>query len=131
MFTDDFDVTVAEFMDELGTSGTYVHKIQGEYDPATGQVEATLVETPVQVIVMDLTLQSNGFSTKYGTLVEAGDKEIFVRPPVKSDPTAQLLEMSPAGGRIIVGSIEYKIVSIKSIDPTGASPIIYSLYVRR
>lgn len=127
----DFDAAVLEFIQESGFTATYVKQTQGEYDPATGTVGTTVVEIPVQVILMDLTLQSNGLSTKYGTLVEAGDKELFMRPPHKTDPAQPILDIHPASDTVKVGTTVYKIVTMKELNPTTSDPILYMLYLRR
>lgn len=122
---DDFHSTVLEFMRESAAIGKLVKDAEGEYDPATGTVMGARVEIDVQAILMDLTLQSNGLSAKYNTLIEAGDKEAYVRPnrevPFTIDPS----------DRLRIGSVEYKIVTMKEINPNGAEPILYTLYLRR
>lgn len=124
---EDFHLTVLELMHEFGTTGIYVKVKPGTYDPNTGTNTAVTVEAAVQLIVMDLTLQSNGYSVKYGTLIQAGDKEIYIRPTDQM----KLLGIDPASDSVRVGSVTYKIVSFKEVNPTGTDPIVYSLYVRR
>jgi hypothetical protein len=82
-------------------------------------------EIDVEAILMDLTLQSNGLSTKYQTLVEAGDKEAFVRPNKVTPFT-----IAPAD-RLLIGGVEYKVVTMKEVNPTTTDAILYSLYLRR
>jgi hypothetical protein len=103
----------------------------GPYNPDTGSVSQTVTSTDVEAIMMDLTLQSNGLSTKFGTLVIAGDKELFVRPRHKTNPTKPIMAINPATDRVVVNGITYKIVTFKEINPTGADPILYDLYLRR
>lgn len=124
---EDFHRTVLELMDEFGGTGTFVKVKEGTYDPNTGTTSAVTVEATVQLIVMDLTLQSNGYSVKYGTLIQAGDKEIYIRPTEQM----KLLGIDPASDSVKVGNVTYKIVSFKEVNPTGTDPIVYSLYVRR
>lgn len=125
----DFDAAVAEFMVEMGFEGTLVKRVVGEYDPSAGEPSMTITNIPVKMIILDLTLQSNGYSTKYGTLVEAGDKEIYMQPPQKNG--YELSEINPASDTVISQGIEYRIVSTKDVNPNGVSPILYTLYVRR
>lgn len=125
---DDFHRTVIELMDEFGTSaGTFIKVKPGTYDPNTGMVTTVTVEVPVQLILTDLTLQSNGYSVKYGTLIQAGDKEIYVRPTDQ----LKLLGIDPATDSVRVAGVTYKIVTFKEANPTGTDPIVYSLYARR
>jgi hypothetical protein len=89
------------------------------------------VTTQVEAILMDLTLSSNGLSTRFGTLVIHGDKQLLVRPPHKADPDSPMLTINTATDRVVVNGIEYKLVTFKEINPTGADPILYDLYIRR
>jgi hypothetical protein len=124
---EDFDAVVSGMMADYGRTGTYVKTIAGVYDPNTGTVTTTEVQATVKLILMDLTLQSNGYSTKYGTLIQAGDKEMYVAPTSQM----QLLGIDPATDTVKVGNIVYKVVTFKEVNPTGDRPIVYSLYVRR
>lgn len=123
---EDFDLAVLELMNEFGTTGQYVRVRTGDYNPATGTAQTTTIEATVQLIVMDLTLQSNGNSVKYGTKIEAGDKEIYIRPTEQM----KLLGIDPATDSVRVGDVTYKVVTHKEVNPTGNHPIVYSLYVR-
>jgi len=128
---DDFDNTVLEFIRDYGFTATYVSTVDGEYDPATGSSPRTVTPTPVEAILMDLTLNSNGLSTRFGTLVVSGDKQLLVRPPNKTNPTTPVLAINTATDRVKVKGVEYKIVTFKEVNPTGSDPILYDLYIRR
>lgn len=131
MSTADFDFVVAEFMRDYGTTGQFIRTVTGQYDPNTGTTPTTVTEIDVEVILMDLTLQSNGYSVKYGTLVQAGDKDIYMRPPNKVVPYMMPLEINPATDSVRVNGIVYKIVTMKEVNTTGTNAIVYSLYARR
>lgn len=126
-----FDETVLEFVKEMGSSATLIQTEEGEYNPSTGLVGASTVSVPVEGILMDLTLQSNGLSVKYGTLVEAGDKEFLMRPPHKTNGYDAVVEIQPSSDRLLVGNITYKIVTLKELNPTGSDPVLVTLYLRR
>lgn len=126
---EDFDRTVLEFVTEYPASATLMKQTEGEYDPTTGTVETFVEEIPIQGIIMDLTLQSNGLSTKYNTLVETGDKEMFLRPPHKTNSLATPVEITPSD-KILAGGTEYKVVTQKELNPTGNDPVLVMLYLR-
>lgn len=128
---EDFDLAVLEFMNEMGFTAQYVQTANGEYDPATGTVTPVVTQTPVQAILMDLTLSSNGLSTRFGTLVEQGDKQLLVRPPHKATEGATPMDINSASDKVLVHGVEYKVVTFKEINPTGADPLVYDLYIRR
>jgi hypothetical protein len=127
----DFDLAVLEFVTESGLTATLVQTVEGEYDPSTGSVDTTENLTSVQGILMDLTLQSNGLSVKYGTLVEAGDKEFLMRPPHKTNNLPDPVAIQPASDRITIAGTTYKIVTLKELNPTATDPVLVSLYLRR
>ena len=127
----DMDETLLEFIREYPGEATLIRQTTGAYSPATGEVVTTLEEIPVEAILMDLTLQSNGLSTKYGTLVEAGDKELYMRPPHKTNPAIVPVEIHPATDKIRMAGVVYQIVTFKELNPTGADSVLITLYLRR
>lgn len=128
---EDFDHTVLEFIREDGFVAQY-KKMSGTYNPATASLTSSASETiEVNAILLDLTLQSNGQSTRFGTLVINGDKQLLVQPPNKANPLAPALEINTATDRVVVNGVEYKIVTFKELNPTGTDPIYYDLYIRR
>lgn len=127
----DFDEAVLEFIKEYPSTASLIQHGDGVYDPSTGSVASLPVETGVEGILMDLMLKANGLSVKYDTLVLAGDKEFFLRPPHKTYGWTTPVTIVPAVDKIKVGGITYTILVVKEYDPTGADPILYSLYLRR
>lgn len=128
----DFDRAILEFFVDFGFEATYIKQLgDGVYDPATGENVITTVEIPVEAILLDLTLQSNGLSTKFGTLVQAGDKELYIRPPEKTDPLRLPLVINPANDRVRANGVEYKIHSMKELNTTSTESLLYNLYIRR
>lgn len=125
----DFDATVLEIITEFGTMGTYNKVTPGVYNPATGTATTVTTAIPVKVMLMDLTLQSNGQSVKYGTEILAGDKEGYLVPPIKSGGPAIVVDT--VNDSLTVAGIIYSIETFKEVNPSGVDPILYSLYLRR
>lgn len=111
--------------------GYYQKSIQGSYDPSTGDYSTSLVEIPCSIILEDLTRNSNGLSYDFGTDIIAGDKNCYLLPPEKADPTVMSLVIDTVADRIRVGAQIYRIENMKSADPTGANPLLYQLMLRR
>lgn len=128
---DDFDSAILEFFDDFGFTAIYIQRGVSTYNTSTGENVVTSVEIPVQAILLDLTLQSNGLSAKFGTLVMAGDKELYIRPPNKTDPYRIPLVVNTTSDVVIVNAIDYKIVNTKEINPTATEPLLYDLHIRR
>lgn len=109
----------------------YVKQTTGDYDTATGASPTSTTQVPVQAIVMDLTLSSNGLGLRPGTLIEAGDKQLFIRPPERTDPMAAPLQIDMATDRVIVNGTKYKVVTFKEVNPMGSEVVLIELYIRR
>lgn len=127
----DFDRVVLEFMADDPLIAYYISVISGEYDPSTGTSPTTTIMTPVQALLLDLTKTTNGLSVKFGTEVVEGDKELFVRPPEKTDIYASPLVINTAADRIKIGNVEYKIANMKEVNPSAANVILYDFHIRR
>jgi hypothetical protein len=125
----DFDNALAEFFTEFGFEATFM-KVSGE-TYSGGENIITYTEIPVEAILMDLTLQSNGLSAKFGTLVEAGDKELYIRPSEKTDPLSAPLTVTPVKDKVKVNGVEYRIASMKEVNTTATEPLLYDLYIKR
>lgn len=125
---DDFAATAFELVAALGSEATYTSVAQGEYDPATG---VSIVETTqtVKAVLLDLTLQSNGLSLKYGTEILAGDKEAYVIPPQRHGGSP--ISVTPMADKLTMAGVEYTVVTFKEVNPTGADPYVYFIYLRR
>jgi hypothetical protein len=121
----EFAFAAAELVSEVGTSCTYKSVTEGVYDPATGVVTDTTTQYDVVAAIMDLTLQSNGLSLRYGTQVVSGDKEAYVIPPLGSIP------ITPGKDKLVVNGVEYTVATFKEVNLTGSDAIIYFLYLRR
>ena len=126
----DFDEALAEFFEEFGFEATYL-KNGNSYNSTTLKSTQTVTEITVEAILLDLTLQSNGLSTKFGTLVLAGDKELYIRPPNKTDSSADPLAINPSTDKIRVNGVDYKIITMKEINTTSSEPLVFDLYIRR
>lgn len=109
----------------------YYIKYTATFNPATGENAQTPTEIPVQAILLDLTLLSNGLTTRYGTEIVAGDKQLYILPPEKFDSTASPLVIDTSTDMVRVGSVTYKVFHMKEINPSAASPLVYDLHIRR
>lgn len=128
---DDFDQTVAEFMQDFGGTGYLMVAGQGVRDLDTGDVVITTTEYPVQAIILDLTLQSNGLQTIDGTLIQSGDKRCFIRPINKTTPSAIMPAINPTKDKFKMADVIYKIVTLKETNPSGTNNVMLELYLRR
>ena len=132
----DFINTVNEMMSDFGAEAIYTTQIDlGEYDPLTATSSVSVSDIPITAILMDLTLRSNGMGTKDKTLIVDGDKILYVRPTDYLLPILMpggTLSVDTSDDRVTIGGAVYKVVTMKSLNPTGSTqPILFELYLRR
>lgn len=118
-------------MNDDPLSVTYQQQTTGAYSPSTGTAATTVVDIAARGILLDLTLSGNGLTTKYGTSIVAGDKELYMQPIEKTNLSSLALSPDPSEDRVVVAGITYKVVNMKEINPSGTNPIAYFLHVRR
>ena len=127
----DFDSTVQEFMDELGFDATYLKYTTAAYNPALSGNSSTVTEIAIRAILLDRTLQNNGLGTQPNSLIQAGDKQLFIQPTQKVYEYATPLTVNPAADKVRIGTTVYSIVTVKEINTTAADQILIELYIRR
>lgn len=125
----ELDQAAVELVTEFGGVGTYTTYTSGGYNPATSRTVNTPFSQAVKMVLLDLTLQSNGLSLKYGTEIKAGDKEAYVLPPQRTGGTA--VPITPGKDKVTFGGVEYTVVMFKEINPVGNYPYVWFLYLRR
>lgn len=114
-----------ELVTEFGSSGTYTTYTKGGYDVQTSKNTLTASPQTVKMVLLDLTLKSNGLSQYPGTTIIAGDKEAYILPP------ANPITISPGSDKVTYGGVVYTVVTFKEINPTGIAPIVFMVYLRR
>lgn len=128
---DDFDQVVLDMMVDFGGTATYVKQDAYSFDPVTGLNSILKNEITVKAIMMDISANSGGIGNKSNTLIQEGDKIIYIRPPEKVDSTATPLNIDPSQDKIVFGNITYNIVTVKDINPSSDNLILHEVYVRR
>lgn len=131
-YMDKYMRVVRKEMDRYGFDLTIIRQEDSAYDTATGAVVETLVEYPCRGIIFDLTLQSNGAQTKPNTLIEMGDKQLFIQPP-KDDGWYQENEAEaiyPNKDKIKINGKLYKIVTFKQVNPSLSESVLWECYIR-
>ena len=127
----DFDRAIMDFMNDDPLTAYYTQYIQGSYDPSTSTYSTTTIEVACKSIMLDLTRNNNGLSSKFGTEILDGDKELYLLPPPKDDPLALPIQIDTTSDRVRIGNITYKVAVAKVLDPTNADIMLYNLMLRR
>ncbi len=127
----DFLPSIIAFMNDDRAYGTLSQYSQGSYDPTTSTYSTVEVKTTCQVLIQDLTRNSNGLSSIYGKLILAGDKDCYLLPPNKANCRSRAITFDTTNDRITIAGVVYKIEDMKEANPTGANAILYQLMLRR
>lgn len=130
---EDFDELVSSFMDDFSTVATLIIQDDSSavYDPATGSLGgAVITNYSVNAIFLDYSLQRYGQQDQQGTLIQSGDKQCFLQPISKSNPTITSPVIQPNKDRISVAGKVYKIASLKQVNPTMQNSIVYELHLK-
>lgn len=132
-----FDKVVVKYMARFGFDVNIVRNItdESEYDVSTGTYLVSEQLIPVRGMLWDLTLQSNGTSNVGKSLIEAGDKQLLIQPPAKSDKYyySEFVSSDIVPGRdfVRINDDTYKIVTFKEYNPTASDSILWECYIRK
>lgn len=111
--------TASRLLAKHGRNITLRRTSAGTYDPATGTASSTTSDQTLKGALFDF---GKGVTTVRGTLVEAGDKELYVEARTGVVPATR--------DTVIVGADTYSVVSVGEINPAG-TPVVYSAHLRR
>lgn len=128
----DMDIyrAMVDLMYEVGANVTYTHRSDGEYDPATGTMTETETVFTVRGIMMDMPLNRNGMQIKDGTLIQDGDKVLYLVPPADMLGPNPTLE-NTATDFVLAGGVRWRVYNVKTLNPDGTGVIVYEFYLRR
>lgn len=108
--------TSLELITEFGRDITRRSYTAGTYDPATGLTTPTTADTTRKGAIFDY---GAGVTLIGGTLIQSGDKRLLV------DVTATVSIQD----HFIVGGIEYVIIGLGEVNPSGTK-VLYDLHIR-
>lgn len=129
-----FDKIVLKYMNMYGFDITIVRtKEESGYDTASGTVIEVSEEIPARAMLFDLTLQSNGTNTFRSTNIANGDKQLFVKPPLKNPTTFSITtdKIVPGRDTIIIKGDSYDVVTFKEVNPSSTNSCLWELYIRK
>lgn len=127
----DFDKMVLEFFNDDPLAVVYKKQTTGAFNPATRELTSSIAEISCKGILLDMQMTSNGLSTKFGTVISEGDKELIMLPTEKASFNASPISPDPTQDSVVVAGVEYNVVNMKEINPSGAVPLVYFLHIRR
>lgn len=128
-FLSQFDNVVRDMLGMAGGAGILRVFTDGVY--ADGEVTRTSTDYTVEVALNDFPQANSGDKSKFGTLIEASDKEVFLRPINKTDTNATQPVIHANRDLVIINGTEWKILALKEINPSGVNVILFDMHLRR
>lgn len=129
---DGFDNLVNDMMAEFGTTAYVLVATKEEYDLETSENKVVVVPYKVKAIFFDYVDKTAGSGTEKNTLVQTGDKQVFIQPPHKTQTGIPLPHLQANRDKLKVGDKIYKIVTIKEFNTsmTREGCVLYECFVR-
>lgn len=128
-FANEFDYVVAELIREAGGTGTLRIFTDGAY--VDGEVTRTFADYTVNIAINDFPQANSGEKSKFGTLIQADDKQLMMQPINKADPDATQPNIQANRDLVIINGTEWKILALKEINPSGVNAILFDMHLRR
>jgi hypothetical protein len=120
--------TVINLINKYGGVGTLRKRSEDSYDPVAGTVvNGVITEFALKLALFDYPALSSGDSFKSNTNILQGDKQALVIPITGCKPT----EISLLKDSVVVDNIEWKIVSIKDLNPSSVDSYVLELQLRK
>ena len=129
-----FDKVVDKYMSRYGFDIQIEYlSPDSDYDTESGTIIEVKELVNARAMLFDMTLQSNGTGNFRSTLIEAGDKQLFIKPIIKNTEYQDVLleTITPARDRIVIGGDKYKVVTFKEINPSTSNSCLWELYIRK
>lgn len=128
-FAAQFDNVVRDMIGMAGGTGTLRVFTDGVY--VDGEITRTSTDYTVNIALNDFPQANSGEKSHFGTLIESDDKELMLQPINKADTNATQPSIQANRDLIIVNNIEWKILALKEINPSGVNAILFDMHLRR
>lgn len=128
-FLSQFDNVVRDMLGMAGGTGTLRIFTDGAY--VDGEVTRTSADYTVNIAINDFPQANSGEKSKFGTLIQADDKQLMMQPINKDDVHATQPNIQANRDLIIIDGTEWKILALKEINPSGVNAILFDMHLRR
>lgn len=118
---DKLAATALRLLTKHGQDITLRSTVQGAYDPTTGTSSITITDTTRKGAVFDYNLVVYGNDLINNTLVQAGDKRLYL----DANGVAPSLT-----DQVIIGGVTWSVKNIKDLSPAG-TVVLYDITIRR
>jgi hypothetical protein len=127
---DDFHRMIAEFFVEFGFTTTYYSVGQGVPNDSNGTITTPTTEFPIEAIKMELPRPTNGITSNANSQIQEGDQILYIRPTEQADVFADAIVANPTSDYVLINNTRWKVVAIRSYDPSAEDNILYEMYIR-
>jgi hypothetical protein len=119
-FYSEMATTALELLAEFGVAGVLRRASAGTFDANAGTVTGSSnTDYAITAALFDYSLKESGASLEDGTVIKAGDKQIYV--------AASGLAVTPViTDLLIINSITYRMANVKVTAPSGVA-VLYEL----
>lgn len=128
-YSGQFDRVVASMIGKFGGTGTLRVFTDGVY--VDGEITRTSTDYTVNISINDFPQANSGEKSKFGTLIQADDKQLMMQPINKADPDATQPNIQANRDLVIINGTEWKILALKEINPSGVNAILFDMHLRR
>lgn len=128
-FLSQFDNVVRDMIGMAGGTGTLRVFTDGVY--VDGEITRTSTDYTMNIAINDFPQANSGEKSKFGTLIQSDDKELFGQPLNKADPYVTQPNIQANRDLIIINGTEWKILALKEINPSGVNAILFDMHLRR
>lgn len=128
-FISQFDRVVTDMMALAG--GTAILRVFTDGSYSDGEVTRTSTDYPITITLNDFPQANSGMKSRFGTLIEADDKEMLMQPIDKANFSVTAPSIHANRDLVIINGVEWKILALKEINPSGANAILFDMHLRR
>lgn len=128
-FISQFDAVVTDMMALAG--GTAILRIFSDGSYSDGEIIRTSEDHEVKILINDYPQANAGDKSKFGTLIDASDKEVLIQEMSKADTDVTQPNIQANRDLVIINGTEWKILALKEINPSGVNAILFDMHLRR
>lgn len=115
--------TALRLLTKYGQTVTLRRITTGDYDPSTGSASQTTTDYTASAAKFDFDFRMSGMTFVPGTLIQSGDKQIFM--------SAHSLGITPApGDQVIIGVDTWPVMGVKELKPADTA-VLYEILGRK
>lgn len=126
-----FDLLAARMMSRYGGSATLLIETSGGTYQDGEWVPSGNIQKSVRIAIDEYPQMSAGDKSNFNSLILEGDKKCFMIPIHKSNPNDLPYEVQANKDKLLINSVEWKIMGAKQVNPSGSDCVLWELHLRK